>query len=198
MAQIKHSAQTRQSATWPDQMPNPDGQPDMRVVITCQAQGLINLRTAEDVSEMMKRFFGTALPSAANSFTSSGERRAVWLGPDEYLLVCAEYEQTELHRTISTQMTGQHFALTVISDALSVYQVSGPGVRDMLAKGCALDLDKSVFRPGMCAQSSLDRAAVTFICETDDSLRLICRRSFADYVESWLKDASTEYGYEVR
>jgi len=198
MAQIKHSAQERQSATWPDQMPNPDGRPENRLLITCQAQGLMNVRCREDITGTMRRYFGTGLPAQPNSFTTSGERRAVWLGPDETLLMCAEHEDGELHRTLTTQMAGRHFALTVISDALSVYQLQGPFVREVLAKGCAIDLHSTAFRPGHCAQSSLDRAAVTLICEADDIIRLTCRRSFADYVEAWLKDAALEFGYEVR
>ena len=197
MAQTKPSAQTRQAARWPDQMPNPDGQPDQRLQITCQAHGLINLRTADDISDLMKRYFGTTLPETANHFTRSGARRAIWLGPDETLLLCSDAETEELHRTLSTQLAGRHFALTVVSDAVSVYLIQGVRARDMLAKGCAVDLHISVFRPGMCAQTTLDRAAVTLICETEDEVCLVCR-SFADYVESWLKDAATEYGYEVR
>ena len=198
MVQTSHSAQTRQSAIRPDQLPNPDGQAEHRLQITCQAQGLMNLRTADDVNEMMRRYFGTALPETANHFTRSGARRAVWLGPDETLLLCSDHEASELHRILSTQLEGRHFALTVISDALSVYSLSGPSVRDVLAKGCALDLHETIFRPDMCVQGLLDRAAVTLICEAKDEVRLICRRSFADYVESWLKDAATEFGYEVR
>ncbi len=86
----------------------------------------------------------------------------------------------------------------MISDALSVYSLTGPCIREVLAKGCALDLHKTVFTQSMCAQTTLDRAAVTLICEGEDEIRLICRRSFADYVETWLKDAATEFGYEVR
>ena len=198
MAQNKQSAQTRQSATRPDQMPNPEGQTEARLLVTCCAQGLMNLRTTEDINEVMRRYFGTALPDAANSFTCSGDRRAVWLGPDETLLICSDAEAKELHRILSTQLAGRHFALTVISDALSVYSLQGPCVRDVLAKGCALDLHKTVFTPGMSAQGLVDRAAVTLICEAEDVIHLICRRSFADYVETWLKDAAIEFGYEVR
>jgi sarcosine oxidase gamma subunit len=36
------------------------------------------------------------------------------------------------------------------------------------------------------------------MCEARNSFRLICRTSFADYVETWLTDAAIEYGYSVR
>ena len=198
MAQIKADAQQRQSDTLPGQMPNPEGRKENCLQIQHHPQGLMNLRNSQDVSKIMSRHFGTALPEEANSFSVSGDRRALWLGPDESLLICSDQDAAELHRTLSTQLTGQHFQLTLLSDALAVYNLNGPYVRDILAKGCALDLHFSVFRSGHCAQSSLDRAAVTLMCEAENSFRLICRTSFADYVETWLKDAAIEYGYEIK
>ena len=108
----------------------------------------MNLRNSGDVSKIMSRHFGTALPQEANRFSVSGDRRALWLGPDESLLMCADQDAAELHRTLSTQLTDQHFQLTLLSDALAVYELNGPYVREILAKGCALDLHVSVFRPG--------------------------------------------------
>lgn len=198
MAQTKADAQQRQSATLPAQMPNPEGRKEDCLQIHHNPQGLMNLRNSQDVSKIMRRYFGTALPEEANSFSISGDRRALWLGPDESLLICADKDSAELHRTLGTQLAGQHFQLTLISDALAVYELKGPYVREILAKGCTLDLHVATFKPGQCAQSSLDRAAVTLMCETDNSFRLICRTSFADYVETWLKDAAIEYGYELR
>ena len=198
MAQNKIDAQQRQSATLPRQMPNPEGRKEDCLQIHYHPQGLMNLRNSRDVNKVMSRHFGTALPEGANSFSVSGDRRALWLGPDESLLICADQDAAELHRTLITQLSGQHFQLTLLSDALTVYELDGPYVREILAKGCALDLHGSVFRPGQCAQSSLERTAVTLMCEAVNSFRLICRTSFSDYVETWLKDAATEHGYAMK
>ena len=198
MAQIKPNAQQRQSATLPEEMPNPEERQEDCLRINPHPQGLMNLRNKGDISKIMSRYFGTALPETANSFSVSGDRRALWLGPDESLLICSNQDAEELHRTLSTQLSGQHFQLTLLSDALAFYELNGPYVREILAKGCALDLHVSAFRPGQCAQSNLERAAVTLMCEAENSFRLICRTSFADYVEIWLKDAAIEYGYAMR
>ena len=197
MAQNKTDAQQRQSATLPRQMPNPEGRKEDCLQIHYHPQGLMNLRNSQDVNKVMSRHFGTALPEGANSFSVSGDRRVLWLGPDESLLICADQDAAELHRTLITQLSHQHFQLTILSDALAVYELNGPYVREILAKGCALDLHVSAFQPGQCAQSNLDRVAVVLMCEAVNSFRLICRTSFADYVETWLKDAAIEYGYMV-
>ncbi|MBL81697.1 MAG: sarcosine oxidase subunit gamma [Rhodospirillaceae bacterium] len=198
MAQTKTDAQQRQSTILPRQMPNPEGRKEDCLQIHHHPLGLMNLRNSQDVNKIMSRYFGTALPEGPNTFSVSGNRRALWLGPDESLLICEDQDSAELHRTLSTQLSCQHFQLTLLSDALAVYELNGPYVREILAKGCALDLHVSVFQPGQCAQSSLDRVAVVLMCEAVTSFRLICRTSFADYVETWLKDAAIEYGYMVR
>ena len=110
MAQAKSDAQQRQSATLPRQMPNPEGRQEDCLQINYHPQGLMNLRNSGDVSKIMGRHFGTALPETANSFSVSGDRRALWLGPDESLLMCADQDAEELHRTLSTQLTGSAFS----------------------------------------------------------------------------------------
>ena len=76
--------------------------------------------------------------------------------------------------------------------------MTGPNARDVLAKGCPLDLHPSVFRPGDCAQTLLAKANVTLRCVDDaPSYELTVRRSFADYAAPWLQDAALEYGCAV-
>ena len=92
MAQAKSDAQQRQSTTLPRQMPNPEGRQEDCLQINYQPQGLMNLRNSGDVGKIMSRHFGTALPQEANKFSVSGDRRALWLGPDESLLMFSDQD----------------------------------------------------------------------------------------------------------
>ena len=94
MARTKTDAQQRQSATLPRQMPNPEGREKDCLQIHHQPQGLMNLRSSRDVSKIMSRHFGTPLPEEANSFSVSGDRRALWLGPD-----AVSYTHLRAHET---------------------------------------------------------------------------------------------------
>ena len=91
-----------------------------------------------------------------------------------------------------------HAAATNVTDALCAISLRGPAVRQVLAKGCAIDLHPSVFTAGMCAQTMLSHAAVTLIAGESDRFTLICRTSFAAYVHDWLMDAGLEYGASFR
>ncbi len=46
------------------------------------------------------------------------------------------------------------------SDARAALRLSGPHVRDMLAKGCMIDLHPSVFPPGAAAMTSIAHIGV--------------------------------------
>ena len=191
------SALEAQAGRLPDQMPHPDGGSGGIVFTDFSTCGKLNLRCASDISPQIIKFLGASLPDTANSVTTSGERRIIWLGPDEYLVLVKTGEEDSLSSVISGVLSSQHHAATIVTDALACLQLDGPAVRDVLAKGCALDLHHTKFTAGMCAQTLLASASITLLCEGDSSFRIICRTSFLDYVMAWLKDAACEYGYYV-
>ena len=189
------NAQQPQAQNYPDRMPNPEGGSVGLSIRTRLNTSLINLRAEDKIKAKIKKLFGTALPKAANKMTAIGTRRALWLGPDETLLIFDEAQEAELMLSIKDTLNQTHYAATLISDAYHIFQLTGPHIRDVLSKGCSLDLHESAFISGDCAQTGLGQAAVTLAAEEDGSFLLICRTSFADYISSWLKDAAIEYGY---
>jgi sarcosine oxidase subunit gamma len=82
-------------------------------------------------------------------------------------------------------------AVNELGSGQTVIELAGPRAREIIAKGCPLDLHPRVFGPGRCAQSRLARTLVT-IAQIDAAPRfeLIVRRSYADYLWQWLADAS--------
>ena len=141
---------------------------------------------------------GFALPTEPNTTVGEGGLLALWLGPDEWLVVTPPDAQTSLAQSLETALQGVHASVTDVTGGQTVITLSGPSAREVLAKGCPLDLHPAVFRPGDCAQTLLAKANVTLRC-VDDSpcFELIVRRSFAEYAALWLHDAALEYGCAV-
>ena len=138
---------------------------------------------------------GLALPTEPNTVASGGEMAALWLGPDEWLVVTPPSAQTQLSESLEAALHDMHCAVTDVTGGQTVITLSGPRARDVLAKGCPLDLHPSVFKPGHCAQTLVAKANVTIHCVDDSpSFELIVRRSFAEYTALWLHDAALEYG----
>ena len=122
---------------------------------------------------------GLGLPETPN--TAAG--RALWLGPDEWLLVSGE----DIVGPLEDALEGQHCAIVDVSEARAVLELSGEGAIDILASGCRLDLE--TLRPGACAQTALARAHVLLEPREGGVWRLFVSRSFAVYMRAWIEDA---------
>jgi sarcosine oxidase subunit gamma len=95
-------------------------------------------------------------------------------------------------------MASIHAAVTNVTDSLCAMSLRGPAVRQVLAKGCSLDLHPSKFGAGDSAQTMLAHAAITLMAHDETGFTLICRTSFAPYVAEWLIDAGLEFGASFR
>jgi sarcosine oxidase subunit gamma len=65
--------------------------------------------------------------------------------------------------------------------------------RDVLGRGCSIDLRERAFPAGACAQTLVARIRVIVERTAADEYVLRVRRSFAPYLVAWLLDALPEY-----
>ena len=173
---------------------NPNGGDPGLVFCEMAHLGKLNMRADKSAGKIVKSITGCAFPPVANKFTTAGKRHVVWLGPDEFLILCEAGKDEELTSAIQLTIGDQHSAVSNISDALAAFHLKGADVRQTLAKGCALDLHHTSFTSGDAAQTLLSNAAVTIMALADDEFIVICRTSFASYLHDWFLDAALEYG----
>ena len=161
----------------------------------------INLRGDGEDADFLKGVeatLGQALPLAPNTITS-GEHHVYWLGPNEWLIVSTATKASALAAGLQDALVNQHVAINDVSGGQVTISLKGDKVRDTLSKGCPIDLHIDAFGPGDCAQSGLAKAGVLMGCfDGPDTLELIVRRSFADYVARWLQHAARDVGIEFR
>ena len=170
---------------------------DRLVVAERAALGHINLRgNAADArfAAAVGEAFGAGLPIAPNTVSVGPKGVAYWLGPDEWLLVTAARDEAALASALRGSLEGVFCAVTEVSGGQVVLELRGAAARELLAKECPFDLHAPDFAPGRCAQTRLAKAAVLLRPLEDGSMELIVRRSFFDYVATWLADAGAEYG----
>jgi sarcosine oxidase subunit gamma len=156
--------------------------------------GHIGLRCDPDdpaLTGAIERALDCSLPRTPNTFRAApAGHRALWLGPDEWLVTTPSGQEGTLADALR-RAAGDRFATVLeLGSGQTVIEVSGPRAREVIAKGCPLDLHPSGFGTGRCAQSRLARSLVT-LAQVDDAptFELIVRRSFADYLWQWLLDA---------
>lgn len=159
--------------------------------------GHINLRGDADNAQFVAAVadvVGTVLPIAPNTVAHGGANVVYWLGPNEWLIVTPTESEAAIARELRAALAGLFAAVTEVSGGQTVVALRGGAVRDLLAKGCPLDLHPRVFGVDRCAQSHLAKAPI-LIRQVDEvpSFEVIVRRSFADYLWIWLEDAASEY-----
>lgn len=155
----------------------------------------INLRGDPKSSEFKsaaKSAIGQALPAVPNTM-SGREHRIFWLGPNEWLIVTSA--SLDLIPRLRGSLAGQHASVTDVTGGQIGMLLSGQGVRDVLAKGCTLDFHPGIFTVGSCAQSGLAKANVLIgLVDDRPTFQMIVRRSFAEYLALWLRNAAREHG----
>jgi sarcosine oxidase subunit gamma len=127
---------------------------------------------------------------------------ALWLAPDAWLVTCPAHDVPRLIEALRAALTEVHAAITDVTDGRVAFRVAGPSAREVLAKGCPLDLHPRAFAPGRCAQTLLAKASVLIHLTDDGPQRgpgfdVYVARSFAHYSWLWLEDAGREYGVLV-
>ena len=149
-------------------------------------------------ANILRQVLGVSVPRTPNTVKQKDGTMILWLGPDEWLIVVPGGRETKLAAKLREALARQHTALTDVSDSRVVIGVMGPHARDLLMKGCSLDLHPRTFAAGRCAQTRLARAHM-LLHQLDESpaYDIYVHRSFADYVWRWLEDAAEEYGVAI-
>jgi len=128
------------------------------------------------------------LPLAPNNAWEDGPRAALWLGPDEWLILGPQHAGAGIAAELDASLDGLHRSVIDLSANRVAIELGGTGRFDLLSKGCSIDLHPLVWTAGMCAQTLLAKSQV-ILHERADTTSLLVRTSFAGYLVDWLTAA---------
>lgn len=161
----------------------------------------VNLRGDPEVAIFLaavQGVIGLQLPLTPNTTVAAGDLKALWLGPNEWLIVGPDGREKDLAAGLRAALAGGHAAVVDVSEARTVIAVSGANARDLMAKGTGLDLHPRVFGPGACAQAGMAKTSMILVLNDEaPTFELYVQGSFADYLWTWLEEAGQEYGIAV-
>ena len=153
----------------------------------------VNLRADPEDTGLMQRLaaeLGVSLPVIPNTVGLRGGRRALWLAPDEWLIVGPDDQREVLDRALCGGFADAFGSIVDVSANRTVLEVAGPKARWLLAQGLSIDLDPRSFGLDRCAQTLLAKAQVIIEHRKDSAFHCYVRTSFASYVADWLLDAA--------
>lgn len=149
------------------------------------------LRGAPEAAACIGPAFGATPPLQPLRSHSAASRSALWLGPDEWLLIAEDSEPT-LGATLENALAALPHALVDVSHRQGAVEVSGQGAARLLSASVPLDLDLSAFPVGMAARTLLTKAEILLWRRAPDLFRLEFSRSFGPYVVAILTQAASD------
>jgi sarcosine oxidase subunit gamma len=146
----------------------------------------ISLRAPDASVAALSKALGVELPRKPKTSAAKAGRTALWLGPDEWLVIdevgrdpladCAEV--AVLHSAVG--ISHRNVAISVI----------GPAAAATINSGCPQDLSLDVFPVGAASRTILGKAEIVLLRTATDAFRVECWRSFSDYVFTFLSEAA--------
>jgi sarcosine oxidase subunit gamma len=137
------------------------------------------------------------LPTEANTSTSGEALTALWLSPDEWMLVSNETisEDTNTYKVednlinnISKVNLG---AVTDVSDQFVMINIKGSRVFDLFSTGSPFNFNKFKDKKGSVIQTILSHIGVIIHLEEINEVNLLVKRSFSEHLYSWLNDSAS-------
>jgi sarcosine oxidase subunit gamma len=149
------------------------------------------LRAGGDALALIDQAVGFPLPQTASRAGGGGVRHALWLGPDEWLLLAPPDDP--LGEELASALHGQSYSLVDVSCRQTALFLSGPHAIDLIRVGCPLDLGAAAFPIGMCTRTLFGKAEIVLWRTGDTSFHLEVWRSFSAYVWNLILVAGVEF-----
>ncbi|QIA22057.1 sarcosine oxidase subunit gamma [Mesorhizobium sp. AA22] len=148
----------------------------------------ISLRAPDASVAALSKALGVTLPQKPKTSAAKAGRTALWLGPDEWLVIdevgkdplvdCAEV--TVLHSAVG------------ISHRNVAISVTGPAAAATINSGCPQDLSLDAFPVGAASRTILGKVEIVLLRTASDAFRVECWRSFSDYAFTLLSEAARD------
>ncbi len=148
----------------------------------------MSLRAGEDAVAALSKSLGIDLPTRPKTSFSAGGRSALWLGPDEWLLIGPEGDDL----VGSASKAGVVHSATDVSQRNTAIVVSGSKARDAINSACPQDLSLAAFPVGACSRTVLGKIEIVLYRTAQDSFRVECWRSFSAYAFEMLKHGAED------
>ena len=161
-----------------------------------------NGKTAELQTRVQERF-GLRLPATAQHSEDDSNPNPdgldfVWAGPGRWLAKSTAQSGAALETKLRNELSGIASIINQ-TDGRCVFRISGPSLREVLAKGVPLDLDPRAFGPGDTALTLVGHISVHFWqVDRTPTYEFAVPRSYAASFCEWLFAAAAGHGLVVR
>ena len=137
------------------------------------------------------------LPTEANTSTASDKLTAIWLSPDEWMIVSNELvsrdtNKYELHERLFNSISKTNLgAVTDVTDQFVQLELKGENIYEIFSAGSPFNFNEFKEKKGSTTQTVLNPVDVILHHKDENIVNLFVRRSFAEHLYSWIKDCAS-------
>ena len=137
------------------------------------------------------------LPTESNTSSRSEKLSALWLSPDEWMVVSNElikkdtnkYELEEsLHNSISKNNLG---SVVDVTDQFTMLELEGSKIYELFSSGSPFNFNEFKEKKGSTTQTLLSNIDVIIHNKGENLVNLFVRRSFSEHLFSWINDSAS-------
>ena len=158
----------------------------------------LNLRgKSRDFLTEIGKNINIILPIEANTSSSSEKYTAIWLSPDEWMLVSnrtvnKENNNYEIEKLLFNKISKTNLgSVTDVTDQLVMINLSGEKIFDLLSTGSPFNFNDFRSKKGSSTQTLLTQIDVIIHHNQINSVNLFVRRSFSEHLMSWINDSAS-------
>lgn len=148
----------------------------------------VSLRVASADVAALSRALGLDLPVRPKTSASNGARTALWLGPDEWLVI----DEGQGGLMAACAASGALHSAVDVSHRNTAVLVEGPGAAATINAGCPLDLSLKVFPVGACTRTIFGKVEIVLLRTGEEAFRVEVWRSFSEYAFGLLSEGATD------
>lgn len=148
----------------------------------------ISLRAPEASVAALSKALGLTLPKKPKTSASKAGRTALWLGPDEWLVID---EAGKDPLADCATVAALHSAVGISHRNIAI-SVTGPAAEAAINSGCPQDLSLDAFPVGAASRTILGKTEIVLLRTAEDAFRVECWRSFSDYVFTFLSEGARD------
>ncbi|MGB0867105.1 MAG: sarcosine oxidase subunit gamma [Granulosicoccaceae bacterium] len=117
-----------------------------------------------------------------------------WIGPNEWLLHCADELTAQLQQQLQQVAEGAHMAVVDVSDYYVLVRLEGDDARAVLSRGTPLDMHAKAFKVGEAVSTRFAKCSVLIHAQSDNCFDVQVRWSHAEYLWQFIAQAASQYG----
>ncbi len=154
---------------------------------------IVTTRDGGGFAETLSKALGCTLPLTHGDVLQTVDKRAIWLTPRSWIILCAPDDEADLVAAINKAFPDREANASRFSDALAWLTLDGEAAENLLRQGSFLSFEPLGFPIGHGKRTPLAGIPAIILRESEARWTIGVERSRAQYFCTWLAGLTNSF-----